>query len=159
MSLSGPPWWYAIHLLSGLQAGRLPYSGALSAPSNVVSALSLAPAFGSIAKMSQLSVRSMSAACLLTKAIVWPSGDQDGRSSLASPEVSASERWLARSTMNRWLRFLPRYPVMSSLNWNRSMTIGLAAFFFFPASLAVSPASVSASWTTSTSCFPSGDQS
>src|SRR5207253_874840 len=37
MSLSGPPWRYAIDRPSGLHAGRLSVSGSLSGPSNSVS--------------------------------------------------------------------------------------------------------------------------
>ena len=72
-------------------------SGELSAPSYVVICRSFAPARGSIAKTSQLSVRSMSAARLLTNAIVLPSGDQEGRSSLAGPVVSGSLVFAATS--------------------------------------------------------------
>src|SRR2546430_5589664 len=37
LSLSGPPWRYAIDRPSGLHAGRLSVSGSLSGPSNIVS--------------------------------------------------------------------------------------------------------------------------
>ena len=77
------------------------------------------------------------------------------------PVVSGSLVFVATSKRYRCVRFLPRYPVMSSLNWKRSITIGFAAFFFsfsdfsFPGS----GASASGSSAATTRRLPSGDQS
>src|SRR5439155_1393612 len=80
MSLSGPPWRYAIERPSGLHAGRLSVSGSLSGPSNVVSWRGAAPAPGaaSITYRSQLLSRSKSGRRLLTNTSDRPAGLQLG---------------------------------------------------------------------------------
>src|SRR5439155_665518 len=77
MSLSGPPWRYAIDRPSGLHAGRLSVSGSLSGPSNIVSwrGAALPPGAASITYRSQLLSRSASGRRLLTKTSDLPSGD------------------------------------------------------------------------------------
>src|SRR6516162_9556467 len=72
MSFESPPWRYAIHLPSGLNAGDP------SDPGFVVNARGVAPACGWTRKMSLLSLASGLSVRLALKAISLPSGDQTG---------------------------------------------------------------------------------
>src|SRR5262249_58309693 len=58
INLGSPPWRYAIHFPSGLQAGAVSQSGLSSASGDVVSWRSFPPARASTTYTSQLSVRS-----------------------------------------------------------------------------------------------------